>query len=391
MQNIVKYLIILVLSSQCTMAQNSNNSPLGTTNLLSLLKAVPSFQDTPETAFKYKCNGDIYCQSGSALDKQYEVFKNKMITYQSDMQAVFNAKHQAYLDEKGTDGIYQDQMNLINQNEIIQSMGGIEKIKSMTEDQREIAAKNAVANQMSSMTFSPFSEAEMKRMMSDPAYAKQMTAKYNSLSEAQKAALVKGKTTTMDNTISNTDFEQQMEQARTAKNVIDVNTFINSCTEKMARALETFGSKLNSLRISKGNHNDLDANFELEYQNIPLVEMGEGLIPDPYKTKVLRRNYAEKHKQRAAMELELARSEFKQLGVVINNAISEYYSYLDKNQYRINGSMNALYNGTNTEMSLAQLELGIATTIEELARLSFSETSIASGHEQHYQRVLQEK
>lgn len=202
------------------------------------------------------------CQSGSPLEDQYDAFKQKMELFSNNMQAALSAKHNDYLNEKGTDGIHRDLKNQVNENGIVKDMGGIDKISGMSERELEISAKKAAASQMSSMPFSPFSEAEMQRMMSDPDYARQMTEKFNNMTDAQKAALVQGKLATMDNSVSNEEFEQQMKGAQEVKNAIDVTAFVNNSIQKMREALATYGTKLNNARATKGNHNDLRANYE---------------------------------------------------------------------------------------------------------------------------------
>ena len=384
-------LLIIFLVATTLQAQQNEQSILGTIDFYALLKAAPVLQQTPEQAFQYACNKNINCQGDSPLKSQYEAFKKKADMYAKNLQSSISSKSQAYYDSKGSEGMYNDSKKQVNQNELIKQMGGVDNVMNMSEKEREIAAKKAMAHNVSSSSFSPFSEAEMKRMMNDPEYAKQMAAKYNNMTEKQKEDLVKNKLETAAINVSNEEFENQMKKRQDATNTIDINLFISNTTSKMYKAGEIYASNIERLRNTPGNHSELNKNYELEYKKIPLIVMGEGKIPDPQMVRDLKLKYASKHKERAAIELSQIHVYYKNLVTEINGAINDYNAFLDKNEYRVNGKMKNIFNGTNTELSLAQLEISIAESISKIAEICYAENALASGHEQHYQYVLTEK
>ncbi|GGK33874.1 hypothetical protein GCM10007962_30390 [Yeosuana aromativorans] len=387
----LSFTFLFLIITNSIFSQQSKPSILGNVDFYTLLKSVPTLQSTPEAAFEYACNKSINCQGDSQLEIQYENFKKKMEMYSNQLASSLESKAQGFYDKKGQDGLYNDSKRQVNQNELIQQMGGVDKISQMSEKEREAAAKKALAKSTSASAFSPFSEAEMQRMMNDPEYAKQMAAKYNNMSEKQKADMVKNQLATKDIDVSNEEFEITMKQNQIAKNTMDVTKFVGKTSAELSTATELYASNVKRLRNTSGKHEDLDKSYEEEYKKIPLIIMGEGKDPDPKKVKTLNVSYALKHKKRAAQELSQIQIEYKRLLATINEVISEYHSYLEANGYRINGKMKDVYNGTNTELSLAQLEMTIGESISKLAEISYSENSTASGHEQHYQYVLTEK
>ncbi|MFH4965496.1 hypothetical protein V8G69_10880 [Gaetbulibacter sp. M235] len=387
----LSFTILFLIITNSIYSQQSKPSILGNVDFYVLLKSAPVLQSTPEAAFEYACNKDINCQGESQLETQYENFKKKMEMYSNQLASSLESKAQDFYGKKGREGLYNDPKKQVNQNELIQQMGGVDKISQMSEKEREKAAKKALAKNTSASTFSPFSEAEMQRMMNDPDYAKQMAAKYNNMTEKQKADLVKNQLETKNVDVSNSEFEMQSKQKQNAKNTIDINTFVSKNFSKISEAFKSYHSAIEKLRKTTGNHDELNKSYSELYKKIPLIVMGEGKIPDPEKVKNLNIKYALKHKERASLELSQVQVEYKHLINSVNESTNDYYSFLDKNEYRVNSKMQSIYTGTNTEMSLAQIELNISESISKIAEISYSENSTASRHEQQYQYVLNEK
>lgn len=387
----ILFLFVLMITINLH-SQQTNSSVLGRTDFNVLLKSVPTLQGTPEAAFQYVCNKSINCQGSSQLEVEYKDFKKKMDIYSNQLASSLNAKSQDYYNKKGQQGMYNDSKRQVNSNDLINQMGGVDKISQMSESERELAAKKAIAkNSSKSSSFSPFSEAEMERMMNDPEYAKQMAAKYNNMTEKQKEEMVKNQLKTKKIESTNEDHENALNKSNEAKNTMNINLFVAKSTKQLGDALENYRLKIEQTRSSIGNHNDLHIDYQREYEKIPLVIMGEGKMPDPKMVRELNIKYALKHKRRAAIELTQVQIEHKKLISAINKVIADYNSFLDANKYRVNGKFNSVYNGTNTEMSLAQLEMSIGEAIGKLAEISYNEDSTASGYEQDYQRVLTEK
>lgn len=386
----MKKLIIILLSLGALKAQaQKQETLLGKTDFYALLGAAPVLQSTPESAFQYTCGRDINCQGNYQLEQDYNNFKRKVELYENQFKAALETKYNAV--KKDEETLYADTKNQLNQDPMIQQMGGVDNITNMTEAQRKQAALNAAAVNAASAQFSPFTQAEMQRMMTDPEYARQMTEKFNKMTDKEKEAFVKSKLAAQPVQVSNQEFEQSMAKGQNTKNLIAINLFVAEINTKLSAAANAYGNKVNAMRGSSGSHNDLDAAYKTEYDKIPLVVMGEGKEPDPMKLKALNISFALKHKKRAAQELATVQSALKNMQSVINECIEAYHTYLQENGYRINTDMGDIYNGTNTEVALAQAEGFISESIEYIGRTSYYENKQASGYEQHYQLIIQSK
>jgi hypothetical protein len=273
---------------------------------------------------------------------------------------------------------------------MIRRMGGVDQIQGMSESEREMAARNAAAASAASTGFSPFTEAEMQRMMRDPAYAQEMVSKYEKMTDKQKADLVQKRLSEGSTDVSHEAFESQLKGRQNANDLILINTFIAEAQARLTDAFSAFDSKRNQVRRMPGSHDELDRKYEELYQKLPLVVMGEGKVPDPEKAAELKLEYALKHRNRAAQELSEAQVECKKLISVVQSAIGDYREFLRKNGYRVNEAMNGVYDGANSELALAQLEMSIGDFIGRIGEISYSENSLASGHEMNYQSVLNE-
>jgi len=93
-----------------------------------------------------------------------------------------------------------------------------------------------LARNLSSNSISPFSEAEMQRRMNDPEYAQQMAAKYNSMSETEKANMVKNQLAIKGTNVNHSEFEKLSKDNRSSKNTIDINLFVGETTSKLSSA-----------------------------------------------------------------------------------------------------------------------------------------------------------
>ncbi|MBP0902230.1 hypothetical protein ACFSKN_04985 [Mariniflexile gromovii] len=383
--------IIVLMGTSILFSQQSKPSVLGNIDFFSLIESAPELKSTTEAAFEYACNNNINCQGDSQLELQYEKFKKKMENYTNQLASSIQHKTQSFYGNKNHDEIFNDTKNQVNQNELIKQMGGVDRISQMSEKEREEVAKRELAKNTSTLSFSPFSEEEMQRMMNDPEYAKQMASKYNNMIEKQKADMVMNQLEKKDIYVSNEEFENSLKKRQVYKNTMDINLFVAETTKQLINAFENYSFKIKEFKNTNGNHDELELSYAKEHAKIPLVVMGEGREPDPKMERELKLNYALKHKKRAALELAQLHAEHKNLISVINKTISDYYDFLDKNEYRVNGKMNNIIDGTNTELSLAQLEMSIGETIGKVAEICYHEVSSASDYEQVYQIILNTK
>lgn len=392
MKSLINYLVPFLLVATLH-AQQQNSTILGKTDLNSLLQSAPELKRNPEEAFAYACNRKVSCQGDSPLSKQYDAFKKKSESYSTSLKEEASAKMESNYGGMNSSDMYADSKNHVNQNALIKQMGGVDKIMQMSDKEREVAARNAAAYNASNSTFSPFSEAEMKRMMNDPAYAKQMTDKYNKMSESEKAAFVKEKMAkyTKPVMVSKSDLKKQSEKIENVNNLIEINQFISETTSRLMDVFNSYDATIQKIKQSGVNHNELNKTHSELYKKIPLVVMGEGREPDPKKVRELNLTYALKHKERAASELSQIEVAFKDLNRNVIKIINDYNAFLVQNGFKVNDKVESIYENTNTEMALAQLEMSIGDSISKIAEISYTENTTASGHEQQYQYLLTQK
>lgn len=376
-------LLMLIITGQLT-AQQASKSILGNVNFKDLLNSVPVLQTSPEEAFDYACNRSIYCAGESELQKQYDIFNQKKEQYSAQLQANFAPQVDEFNAAYSEDGY----KKLAEENAMIKSMGGMDKAMQMTEKEREVAAKKAMASQLSSSKTGMFTEEELQKMMNDPAYAKQMAAKYNNMSEAEKQAMVHQKIAKGDYKMTKEMKEEYEKERELADNTQMIKAFEEKTNARIMTAVEAFKTKVNQLRSATGSHDDLDRSYKELYDKIPMLyDVVEGKYKDPVKVKELKMSYALKHKDRATFELSEVQAEHSKLKVMINEVIAEYQSFLKTNGHLVKGKVINLMNGTNTEFSLLSVEQHIIGSIDMLAGSIKTENELASKQEQYYQTI----
>lgn len=376
-------IFILIISGQLN-AQQPKAVVLGSVDFYSLINSVPVLQVTPEAAYQYVCNSNLFCQGESQLEIQYEIFNKRKELYASQFEAIYGSKVQAYNTKNSADN-YKKQAN---QNDLIQQMGGIDKIGQMSDDERQKASKSAMASKASSSKFGSFSEAELQRMSSDPEYAKQMMAKYKNMTKSQKEDLINGKIVRGEFDDSSEAYQQRLKDKQIVKNTQDINLFVSKSTSRLSKAIEQCSLKIYQAKSAAGNHEELDESYQKLFDQIPLVVTDEGKYKEPGALKELNIDYALKHKKRSTLELSEAQIEYKNLETIINEVIADYRSFLAANGYRVDGKIGDIFEGANTELSLMQLEKSILGSIDKLADISGTEDKLASKREQHYQLIL---
>ncbi|MCK0135589.1 hypothetical protein [Arenibacter sp. S6351L] len=378
-------LTLILLSTGHVFSQKSTSSVLGNADYYALLNAVPVLQTSPEAAFQYVCNKSIHCEGDSKLKLQYDAFIKQMELYANQIESHYASKVHAYNSKNGGDGY----KNQANQNEMIQRMGGMDRVMKMSDGEREVAAKKAMASNMSSSNLSPFTEADLQRMMNDPEYAKQMAVKYNIMTTQGKEDIINKKIVAGDLDDSHEAHINRLKDTKINNNTQDINTFVSKTTSRLYEANETCSTRIHQAKSSSGNHAELNESYDQLYKKIPLIVTDYwGKYPDPEKVKQLKKDYALKHKNRATIELSEVQKEHKKLKSIISEVISDYRSFLATNGHHLNGELSNLFDGTNTELSLLQVEKSIIGSIDRLAQISHDEDSTASGYEQAYQLIL---
>jgi len=383
----MKILVTILVITLQLKAQQPAKSVLGNVDFHVLLNAIPVLQTNAETAYAYACNSTIYCEGKSQLEIQYEAYLEKKEFYTKQLQFNYAPQLEEFNDTYSADGY----KKLANENDMIKNMGGMEKLMQMTDEEREVAAKKAMASKYSSSRTSSFSEAEIQRMMNDPEYAKQMTAKYNSMTMQEKQAIVYNKIAAGDFNNTKEEKAQKLKEKESAEKAETIKAFMLQATARLTEALEACNFKITQLKNSSGNHEELDNTYRQLYDGIPLLENSvQGKYKDPVKLKNLKVEYALKHKQRATavlLEIQILQSKLK---AEIIEVIADYSSFLNANGYKVNGKIINLFNGTNTELYLMRVEQNIISAIDLLADISKREDELASKHEQHYQLTISE-
>jgi hypothetical protein len=380
------FIITIILLNVKVHAQQPASPVLGQIDFYDLIKAIPHIEKTPEAAFDYACNKSLVCDENSRLNTQYEYFTRKETANRAKLTSAFAAKART----NGTMGKNANQNDLANQNVLIQQMGGLEKITQMSENDRKEAAKNAVTYQASSSALSHFSQAEMLRMANDPSYARNMAAKYNNMTEEEKAKMVRTQMAKSGGNKINEEINAKSAANNAMKNTMDIDNFVATATAELQQAMTAYAHKTGTLRTGPGNHEEIDKMYDQEYRKIPLIKTIDGVYKNPETVKRLQLKYAQKHKERATIELTAIQTEKEKTVAAIKKVIADYHAFLDVNGYKVNGKMTDILNGTNTEISLMQLEMSIEGSIHEMAESSYKENSLASDRERNYQQLLSE-
>ena len=381
-------MVLLVMASH---AQKQQSTYLGKTDFQALLTAVPKMPGNCQEAFGYVYYEELNRHSDK-LEQRFASFNSQMEDAQKQMEQAFSAKYNAMMNDKGSDRLQRDVKKQVNQNPVIANMGGVDAVQGMSEAQRKKAAKNAMAATAASNGMGMFTEAEMTRMMNDPAYAKQMAEKLNNMTDQQKMAFVQSRMNTEPVTPEeaeedNIEFEKQLKDRQKTYNLMRFNTYSAEATQKLSALLQTYQTEKDRISNKKGSHKELAAQFEEDYKKIPIVVVGEGRDHDPIKVQELRIAYASKHLDRAQQELNELVVSYNDMVAGIHQTIAEYDNFLDENKWAINATYQNTLNGTNPEFALIQVEQAIGASISEVGRICYETTAMAA----HYQYDLKYK
>lgn len=388
-----------LLAISAIAGSGNNESNLGKTDFQALISAIPAMPSTTDGAYQLAYNRQLNANSNQIMEERFVSFNQKMDLFEQQFSSPYQSKMNKYFQTKGEDGLYRDAKKQANSNTIVQSMGGVDKVQQMSEADSREAEKNAAVQRAASSSFGLISEEDMKRMMSDPEYAKAMSAKFANMTEQQKAALVQQQVTANPVTFESDEdaakfhqnYEKQLKETQSVKNAMLITQFVSGLQQRISAALAKYDSQMKKMRTSSGNHAELDKLYAVEFSKIPLVEMGEGMTEDPEQVRALKCKYAQLHRERAGIELAAAETNYKGLLATIRQTHGEYLSFLDENGYRVNGEMSDLMNGTNTEIALAQAEMSIGESITQAAKICYEETSTAAGYEHDFYSTTTER
>lgn len=379
------------------LAQTSkSNSPLGKTDFHAYLEAAPGLPNSIEEAAKRTYGANVLQPDVLALENFFQPFYQKMESAEQF--------YQAYADEFQAQGALQSETEMhrqaasaANQNPIIQQMGGAEKVAKMSEQEAEAAARAAAAQYIQDpFAASGIQSAGMtalyQKVASDPAYA----ARFQNMSEKEREAelrkymandVVDAKTPQQMQQ-EHQKFERQMQDRNEVLNAMEVNQMITDLQMKIAAVTQAYGEQIASIDHAKGNHRDIDNEYNQQYRNILEVVMGEaGRTKDPEQVKKLALETATRHRTFASTALKQYQPALNELRSKYKQICAEYDTFLAKNGYKVNGNVNDLFSGTNTELNMVNLELGLLGLARYIADESKHLTSEVAGWEKNYQET----
>ncbi len=371
----------------------AQTSPLGKTDFHAFIEAAPGLPNSIEEAARRTYGTNPLQPDALALEKFFQGFYSKVESAEKQYETYAN-KLQAYGESQSESDWKQKSYAESDKNPILRQMGGAEKVSQMSEQEAEAAARQAAAQYMQD----PFAAngiqsagmtALYQKIISDPAYA----AKFEKMSEKEKEAELRKYMANDEPQVKtpqqmaqeHKQFEQQQRQKNEVLNAMEINQKITDIQMQIQEVATKFGETVAAVDNARGNHADIDADYRREYSKIPEVVMGEaGRVKDPEQVKKLALATATKHRAFAVSALKQYGPALSELRSKYKQICSEYLSYLSKNGYKVNGNMNDLFAGTNTEVNLVNLELSLLSLSRHLAKESEQLTSEVAGWEKNY-------
>lgn len=385
--------VILAVFCQTATAQSTL---IGTTNFHSYLNGAPAPALTPDEATRRTYGTDVLNGNGLALDEYYRPFFDKLEREKKRYEDFYRKKMEDYQSTHSMEDMQAQQKATINANPIIAGMGGVDRIQNMTEAEARQAAMTAATNYAANPFAANGVESQgmtalYQKVVSDPAYAE----RFNKMSDKEKEAELR-KFMASDQVVAKTPAQMEAERRASELKEAQKNEVINAMNvqrklaelmTKIQDAHTRYGEALAEFQQGPGNHRVIDEEFQAKYDLIPEVSMDEaGRFKDPAQERVLRIETAAKHRQFAEKELKLANGLWLELQTECKLIVSEYNDFIASGK-RVNGSMDDLFTGTNTEIELAEFEMNLLGLAAGLADYSKDLTRTNASWEQHYRQV----
>ena len=374
----------MMMSAKAFSQQPSANTLLGTADIPSYIEGVPGLPGSLEEAAKRAFGGNF-------LQPDYQAMDNYYLPAEENIRRVQLQYEDHY--KKQMEGATPDRAAInqeIERNPIIKSMGGVQAIQGMNQEEAEDAARQATEQYLAdpfsaSGVNSPGMTALYQKMMNDPAYA----ARFQQMSEQERMAELQKYMANDPAVVKTPEMARQMSRKETALNAMEINGRITEFTEAIQAAANAFGQGLQTIENPAGNHNEIDAEFKRKYNALPEVIAGEvGRIKDPEPEKKLRVETAVKHRERAAAEMEQITPLFQNLKEEYRRIAASYMEYIAANIHKVNGDMAGLYDGTNTELNLANFESSLLGLGLELIKQARTITGEMASWERQYMEVM---
>jgi hypothetical protein len=371
--------VSVLLFKQADAQQKKENTRLGTIHHPALLEAVPAIPSSPQSAYA------IFSRA-AANDPdplRLQPLRNKLERTGKEWKDFYDTKYSsAFQDAGGAEATRQKMEEEINSNALVSGMGGHDQMKNMSSSQAQAAAMNSASAYGAVNSMGLFTQEEIQRMMTDPQYAQEVSARRQNMSDAEKEAMVRNYANNHPVTYSsaneakaaNDQFSQQQAQANAQKLSMEIQSALSGITGELGEKERSFNEQWAQVKTeSEAAHQKLYDQFNAEYNNIPDVIEANGRRKDPVKEKQLREKVAALHLERAASDLKARSMLYSGYESALKTSFAEYSSFLSKYKSRINDS----WDGTgmnNTEIPAATVEMdlmgkigNVLTSYSELA------------------------
>ncbi len=360
--------IALVLGHSPLSAQIAGDSPLGKTNISSYLSEIPPLPANTSDAARRSFGTDYQNPDYSTLDRFYQPYVDRVEAVIDIYKQYYIQRNEAYYATQNEASIRNQMVEQMDQNPILNGMGGAEAVMQMTPEQAEAAALQAAA----AFTADPFAAgggqsagmtALNQKVVSDPDYA----ARFQKMSEKEREAELR-KFMANDKPVAKTPEQmeqekqrrqQQTEQADKVRAAMAVQEQITAFTVKMQEPQIRFGEGQAAVRAAPGNHREIENNFKVKYAAIPEIVLGEGREKDPVQVQKLMAEAAAKHRDFAAKVLAQDQILFANFQADCQRIVAEYAEYFVAHRHEFNGDLADQLKGLETETMVANFEMSL--------------------------------
>lgn len=364
------------------------NSLLGTTDIPAYIEAAPGLAPSLAETAQRAYGGNFLQPDHQAMDNFYGAAEDKIRQAQQRYEEFYKKKYGG--ENPDMEAITRE----IDRNPIVKGMGGVNAVQNMNQEEANEAATRA-AEQYIADPFaangvnSPGMTALYQKMMSDPAYAK----RFEKMSEQERMAELQ-KYMANDPVVANTPERVQQANDRMARqnkvaDAMEINAKVTELHQQIYAVANAHAEGLRAIDSQPGNQTEIDADFNAKYNALPEIIAGEaGRQKDPELDKKLRIETATRRRDRAAADLKQYSVLLEELKVQYKQIAVSYMEFIAANAHRVNCDPAGLYDGTNTELSLANFESSLIGLGMALSKESREHTRLLASYEQHYQEVM---
>ena len=366
---------------------------IGKTNFLPYLDEVPPPSPSLNDAARMAYGSNVMQPDARALERAFQPIRDKVDRAQEQYRQAFAGKYQlAGMEEQA----YAQVKANVNDNPIVSRMGGVDNVRQMSQQEAEASARQAAAAyqqdiMQSTMGGNTDMAALYQKMLSDPAYRE----RFDKMSDGEKAAVLQQYMgPASSNNITPMTSEQMARQQQTLKardkvtDAMEVNAEITRIYQMLEDARAAYGLALEARKAAAQSHQQIDAEYARKYNAIPEIIAGEaGRQKDPVQFRQLQLSTAEAHREQAARNLKYYSGLYEELKQQYKAAITAYTGYMAQNSHKVNGDINGLYDGTNTELAVLNFELGLLGLAKGLAEVSEEVLSEEAYWEKFYQET----